>query len=181
MTAARWGIFLVSLGVIAPRLFGGDAPAASEVAGSQDPSGPAATAEPLSEESAFKNLSVTPGRLIGEGSNGRERSSSKVRRVILESFPYVPPAREKAAEDSSPILVRAQPAPVDADVVVLSKLEVTASAYERHLPAAMAAYRDPRPRNTTRFGTGVRQKDFGKVRASVTTILYVPVFFGLSW
>jgi len=65
--------------------------------------------------------------------------------------------------------------------VVMSKMEVTVSAYERNLPAAMANWRDPRPRNDSRFGTGMHQKDFGKMRASVVTILYVPIFFGLSW
>jgi hypothetical protein len=45
--------------------------------------------------------------------------------------------------------------------------------------------RSPRPpagpQNTTKFGTGMRQRDFGKVRVSTVTIFYIPIFIGASW
>ncbi|HEX2851820.1 MAG TPA: hypothetical protein VHO24_01185 [Opitutaceae bacterium] len=162
MTAARRGLFLLSLGLLLPRLFGGDSPA---------------TVDTSEAPPAVSGAAAT----ISSGENGRAKSSSKVRQAIVGSFSYNPSAREKAPEQSSPVLVSAQPVAVDPDVVVMAKLEVTSRAYERGLPSAIANWRDPSPQNNSRFGTGLHQKDFGKVRASMVTILYVPILVGISW
>jgi len=37
------------------------------------------------------------------------------------------------------------------------------------------------PQNHSKFGTGVHEKDIGKVRISAVTVLYVPIFVKLSW
>lgn len=130
-------------------------------------------------------MSVTPvlenASVIRSEESGHAKSSPTVRRAILAGFSYNPSAREKPPEQSSPALVQAQPTPADPDVVVMAKFEVAARPYERGLPTAIANWRDPGPQNNTRFGTGTRQKDFGKVRASVVTILYIPIAVGFSW
>src|SRR4051812_45566787 len=179
MTAGRYGIFLISLGMFEPRLFGGDASGSAAEVGlntftqrgdSPNPEGASAPSSPIDSNTPLTAMEPGPAK-----------ASSRVRRALLERFPYDPAARPKAAKEISPILVRAQPAPGDAEVVVMSQIEVTERVRERDLTAAIASWRDPGPRNDSRFGTGVHQKDLGKVRASVVTILYVPVFFGLSW
>ncbi len=70
---------------------------------------------------------------------------------------------------------------LDPEVVLMPKVEVTSRRFDRDLPAAIANWRPTGPQNHTKFGTGIRQKDFGKVRASVMTIFYIPVGVGLSW
>ena len=162
MTAARRGLFLVSLGLILPRLFGADSPAGAR--GPSEPRPPTASGATISSEES-----------------GPLKSSPNVRRAILEGFSYRTSAREKGPEEISPVLVAAQPKVVDPDVVVMAKFETTSRAYERGLPAAIANWRDPKPQNNSRFGTGLHQKDFGKVRASMVTVLYVPILVGFSW
>ncbi|MEO6567294.1 MAG: hypothetical protein ABIO94_00915 [Opitutaceae bacterium] len=173
MSALRWGSFLVSSGLmILPRLFGADAPAAADVSKSRAGS----------ENVSVENFTISRRPIVDGARSAQAKSSSSVRTTILEAFPYNPSARaEPRPEHTSPILLRSQPAPVDPEVVVMANFEVSARAYERGLPEAIANWRDPRPRNDAKFGTGTHQKDFGKVRASMVTILYVPIFFGLSW
>src|SRR3954466_10439510 len=123
MIVGRHGIFLISLGMVVPRLFGGDAPgSAAEVSprastprgASPNPEGASAPSSPINSNAPL--ITIEPGPA---------KSSSRVRRAVLESFPYDYVARPKAAEEISPILVRAQPAASDAEVVVMSQIEVT--------------------------------------------------------
>jgi hypothetical protein len=104
---------------------------------------------------------------------------SRFRRAVLDTHPYTPAARAEPLEESIPILLTRTRA--DPDVLLMPKFEVFADEVDRGLHEAILNYRDPRPINNTRFGTGLRQKDFGKVRAGVVTILYIPIMFGLSW
>lgn len=104
---------------------------------------------------------------------------SRFRRAVLDTHPYAPVARTEPEEESIPILLTRTRA--DPDVLLMPKFEVFADEFDRGLHEAILNYRDPRPINNTRFGTGLRQKDFGKVRAGVVTIFYIPVMFGLSW
>ncbi|MEO7414585.1 MAG: hypothetical protein ABIZ81_14645 [Opitutaceae bacterium] len=178
MTAVRWGLVLVSLGLILPRLLGGDAPATTDTSEPRVGSG---TVAPISKDASTSNLAIAPKPAISVGARGQAKSSAQVRAAVLEGFSYGSSVLEKRREQSSPVLVLAQPEPNDSDVVVMANFEVAARVYERGLPAAIANWRDPSPQNDGRFGTGMHQKDFGKVRASVVTILYVPILFGISW
>ena len=47
--------------------------------------------------------------------------------------------------------------------------------------ADIARWHSQAPQNHTRLGTGIRQKDFGKVRVTVPTLLYIPIGIGVSW
>ncbi|HEU5078819.1 MAG TPA: hypothetical protein VFT72_06380 [Opitutaceae bacterium] len=49
------------------------------------------------------------------------------------------------------------------------------------LAADIKKTRPLKAQSQVKYGTGVYQKDFGKVRASAMTILYVPVLVGVSW
>jgi hypothetical protein len=103
-----------------------------------------------------------------------------IRDAIRETFPYDPAAPK---ENTSSVLA-AEPSPQassDPSIIVLDKYNVRSRAFERDLPIAIQRWRPSGPQNKTKFGTGIRQKDFGKVRASMVTILYIPVMIGFSW
>lgn len=103
-----------------------------------------------------------------------------IRDAIRETFPYDPAAHK----ENSGSVAAAEPspqAPADPNVVLLDKYEVRSRAFERDLPIAIQRWRPSGPQNKTKFGTGIREKDFGKVRASMVTILYIPVLVGFSW
>lgn len=110
----------------------------------------------------------------------RARVRLLMRAAVTESFSYDGTAR---AETNPPVAadVPTRAAQTDPDVVVLDTFEVRTRAFDRDLPSAIKKWRPSGPQNNTRFGTGVREKDFGKVRASVVTILYIPVLVGFSW
>jgi hypothetical protein len=67
------------------------------------------------------------------------------------------------------------------EVVMLPKLTVNERPLPRDLGQDIARWRSKAPQNHSRFGTGIHEKDFGKVRASVSTIFYIPVSFGIRW
>lgn len=72
--------------------------------------------------------------------------------------------------------------PADApEAVALPTFEVEARALDRGLVTAMANARSPEPQKRGKFGTGVQEKDFGKVRAFTVTVLYIPIFVGVRW
>jgi hypothetical protein len=186
MTSTRWGFFVASLGLVLvpPPLIGGDSSTAAVSGESRTVAGTEPTLisdTSVSEHVSALNVPVPPGPVVGREQTSQAKSSAKVRRAVLEPFSYHPSAPQKSSEQSSPVLVLPQQEAAEPDVVVMAKFEVAARAYERGLPAAIANWRDPKPQNDSRFGTGIHQKDFGKVRASVVTILYVPIVFGISW
>jgi hypothetical protein len=82
---------------------------------------------------------------------------------------------EQAAADPQSSIVN------DPDTVYLPKFEVEDPPLPRGLAEAIAKSRFTGPQNKSRLGTGIREKDFGKVRASVVTVFYIPIFAGLSW
>ena len=68
------------------------------------------------------------------------------------------------------------------DTVVLDKMTVVGHADLSRLEKAINAPRRPDgPQNSSKFGTGIHERDFGKVRVSVVTILFIPVFISASW
>jgi hypothetical protein len=123
-------------------------------------------------------LLARPG-VPAQSAKSRTENRAQFLRAVLDTQPYAPIARAEPVEEISPILLtRAQAGP---DVLLMPKFEVFADEVDRGLHQAILNYRDPRPINNTRFGTGLRQKDFGKVRAGMVTIFYIPVMIGFSW
>jgi hypothetical protein len=110
---------------------------------------------------------------------GEIGARSEMRRAVVESFRYNPEMRQEIEELTASNLE--VPVPTDSDVVILEKFEVNERPVPRGLADAIAKARPLGPQNHSRFGTGIHQKDFGKVRFSAVTILYVPVFLQLSW
>jgi hypothetical protein len=103
-----------------------------------------------------------------------------IRDAIRETFPYDP----AAPKENTGSALAGEPSPQansDPNIIVLDNYNVRSRAFERDLPLAIQRWRPSGPQNKTKFGTGIRQKDFGKVRASMVTILYIPVLVGFSW
>jgi hypothetical protein len=103
----------------------------------------------------------------------------EIRRAIRESFQYSPVAQTSTEEPPAPIL--APEVKIDSDIIVLPKYEVRSRPLPRGLTEAIAKSRSFEPQNHSKFGTGIHEKDFGKVRFSAVTVLYIPVLVGLSW
>ena len=158
------------------RRAGGDtAVAATET----EPAIPVSDERPPAGTMAAANPPGNPTSSAGDRENGATKSSSFVRGALRASFPYDPDARRKVSEASGDD--PSAQATLDPAVVILPKVEVSSRVLDRRLPEAIANRRPPGPQNHSRFGTGIHEKDFGKVRASVVTILYVPVLIGISW
>ncbi|HEY0944529.1 MAG TPA: hypothetical protein VGD81_04650 [Opitutaceae bacterium] len=117
-------------------------------------------------------LCVATSLARGEGDKG-------IQRAIVESFPYNSNFRAENPETESP--QPTQPSDVDSEVVTLPEVEVRTHTFDRQLAAALENSQPLAPRNHTVLGTGIREKDFGKVRGHVATVFYVPVRFGISW
>lgn len=104
---------------------------------------------------------------------------SKLSQAIRDSFQYSPVAQtsteQQPAPDSLPEVKN------DAEIIVLPKYEVKSRPLPRGLTQAIAKARPLGPQNHSKLGTGIHEKDFGKVRVSAATVLYVPIFVGLSW
>jgi hypothetical protein len=110
---------------------------------------------------------------------GESGGHLEMRRAIFEGFRYNPEIRaqylEQAVPDQEPSVNN------DPDIIYLAKFEVRDRPLPRGLGDAILKARQTEPKNHSRFGTGIHEKDFGKVRASAVTLFYVPVFVGLSW
>lgn len=108
--------------------------------------------------------------------------SSVVSGALRESFRYDASIRAQAvpaaAADSSDA---ASATDDDSDVVLLPKMAVNERPLPRDLGADIARWRSQAPQNHTRLGTGIHQKDFGKMRVSVMTLFYIPIAVGASW
>ncbi len=178
MTSPRLGFILLLLAWAVPRLPGGDSPAIA-------PAEKESATTPLPDEPpTAKNTPAvnTPANPVPSGSGDESdeaKSRSILRSALHESFPYDPSARTKRPEQSS--VDQAAQGTDDSEIVVLPDVEVTSRVLDRGLTAAIANQKPTGPQNHSKFGTGIHEKDFGKVRASVITILYIPVGFGLSW
>lgn len=115
--------------------------------------------------------------LFAEDAAPRSRAS----RALLESFPYRPSPPPTVPKEQIPIPESTETN--DSDVIVLPQLDVHSLSprTERSLDRAVERSQMFAPVDTTRVGTGVRERDFGKVRATARTILYVPVALKFSW
>lgn len=111
-----------------------------------------------------------------------EETSARVRlrETLVKDFPFRAPTKP-AATQAAP--TEADAASADPEVVVLPQLDVhgvhprieraEARAIERSVTLA--------PADTVTLGTGLRERDIGKVRIGTTRILYVPVHLKISW
>ena len=177
MNAPRLGFILLSLALVGPRLVGGDSPA---IAVTEKENATPVTAEmPEAKSPPAVNPPANPVPPRSSGESGAAKSRSIVGSALRASFPYDPSVRAKSPESFT--ADQASQGALDPEVVLMPKVEVTSRRFDRDLPAAIANWRPTGPQNHTKFGTGIRQKDFGKVRASVMTIFYIPVGVGLSW
>jgi hypothetical protein len=100
-------------------------------------------------------------------------------RAILASFSYQPVMEEIDLNPVPPHLARA--ARADAEVFALPKFEVRSRRLDPRVASAIESARPLTPQKHTALGTGIRERDFGEIRAHVVTVLFVPVRFGISW
>lgn len=107
--------------------------------------------------------------------------SSVVSGALRESFRYDASLRAQAVQAASADSHDAASADDDSDVVLLPKMAVNERPLPRDLGADIARWRSQAPQNHTRLGTGIHQKDFGKVRVGVMTLFYIPIAVGASW
>lgn len=109
-----------------------------------------------------------------------------MRQALLREYRYTPEAPDATtasdATASSPT-PDARPTPTaESDAVILERITVVDTSEFRELEKTMRSPRPPRgPQNTRKFGTGIRERDLGKVRLSTVTIFYIPIFIGASW
>ena len=107
------------------------------------------------------------------------RSHSEMRSAMLEGFVFE--QKPKPIESTVVLVDRSSQAAVDPDTVVMEKMVV----YDRNLYWDLASdIKKGRPvhaQSHSKFGTGVYEKDFGKVRAACVTVLYIPIMVGISW
>ena len=69
-----------------------------------------------------------------------------------------------------------------ADPIVLETMSVVERSNHRQLSTAINSPRAPKaPQNVSKVGTGIHQRDFGKVRVSAVTLFVSPVLVGASW
>lgn len=106
-------------------------------------------------------------------------SRPELKRGALDGFSFEAPA--PPAQQNPPSASGASVPAGDSDVVAMDPLRVTTTFWDKDLAADIRKTRPLKAKSEAKLGTGVYQKDFGKVRASAVTILYVPVMVGFSW
>jgi hypothetical protein len=101
-----------------------------------------------------------------------------MKRRALAGFSFDVKAKPDATQERAP----EEPAEFrDPNVVQMETVQVTTSALDRDLAADVKKTKGLRGESHRKLGTGVVEKDFGKVRMSAVTILYVPILVGFSW
>jgi hypothetical protein len=63
----------------------------------------------------------------------------------------------------------------------MKKFEVTDRIINWDLTKDIMKTRPLRAKTVSKWGTGVHEKDFGKIRAFSVTVLYIPIMVGASW
>ena len=126
---------------------------------------PTTTTNPGNTTSRPSRLRVTPPNSVVSG-------------ALRESFHYDARLHAQAVKTGSDDDALSD---TDSDVVMLPKMAVNERPLPRELGADIARWHSQAPQNHTRLGTGIHQKDFGKVRVSVPTLLYIPIGIGVSW
>lgn len=112
---------------------------------------------------------------VGGESVGKVRESMKA--TMLREYRYAP---ESVIDRESTVVRYASD--YRTDPIVLDTMSVVERSNHRQLSAAINSPRAPKgPQNVSKFGTGIHERDFGKVRVSAVTIFFIPVLVGASW
>lgn len=108
-------------------------------------------------------------------------SAARSKHEALNGFAFVNATAPtpSAPTDDGPLIKAPTELSQDPEVVVMEELKVT-PLMDRDLGVDIKKTRPLKAASHVKFGTGVHEKDFGKIRASAVTILYVPVLFGFS-
>ncbi len=108
-----------------------------------------------------------------------ERSHPELRTAILREFVFVP--KPKPVDSENAPTAETTPSAADPDVIVLDKMVVYDHVLYRNLKTDMAKARPLAAQSHSKFGTGIHEKDFGRIRAYSVTILFIPILVGASW
>jgi hypothetical protein len=107
----------------------------------------------------------------------REKARESMKETMLREYRYAP----ETVTDRESTVVR-YASDYRTDPIVLDTMSVVERSNHRQLSAAINSPRPPKdPQNVSKFGTGIHQRDFGKVRVSAVTLFFIPVFVGASW
>jgi hypothetical protein len=204
MTLPHLGSLLLSLALVAPRLLGEEgeslesAPAPSEqtpatptAAGPSTktknpppflvPNPPSPGAAKTQEKPGGSQTRPSPADSLQPSRLRVNASVSVVSGALRESFRYDPTLHTQGPTSESSDSDTAMGDSADSAVVTLPKITVNERPLPRDLGADIARWRSQAPQNHSRFGTGVHEKDFGKVRVSVMTLFYIPIGAGVRW
>lgn len=102
-------------------------------------------------------------------------SHPELHRAALAGFTYSGTSEAVAAKTDE------DPSQDDPNIVRLRKMEITASKVDATLDMAIKKYAGSKPESQRALGTGVIERDFGKVRMDTITVLYIPLQIGFSW
>lgn len=125
---------------------------------------------------SFQLAVLALGASVAQGETGPH---PEIRQAILADFQYLLVVPEKGVDLIVPSLTR--PLESDSELMVLPKFEVRSPRLPEGLAEAITRSRPDGPQNDSKLGTGIHEKDFGKVRAFVATVLYIPISIGFSW
>jgi hypothetical protein len=107
------------------------------------------------------------------------RSHPELRNAMLEGFVFEP--KPKPVDGDVILVERTAQAVVDPDAVVMEKLIVSDRNLYWDLASDIKKGRPAHAQSHAKFGTGVYEKDFGKIRAFSVNVLYIPILVGVSW
>jgi len=110
-----------------------------------------------------------------EGSVSRQ----EIRFAMLDGFHFE--AKEISLADRNSPILKATENVAEPDAVVLEKMVVKGRRRYKDLSTDVGRASPLRAQSQSGFGTGIHEKDFGKIRAYSLTILYVPIQAGISW
>ena|GEM_PF-4950388 len=114
--------------------------------------------------------------LFGQGA---EQNHPELKSAALREFTYVP--RETAESAAHPPGRAGTVTTVNPDAVVMDEVRVESRFWDKDLVSDVQKTKRLKAHSETKWGTGVHEKDFGKIRASVVTVLYVPILVNASW
>lgn len=112
------------------------------------------------------------------GQDTAKETRSKIRRMILAEHPFVD--RSESAVPQEPLTKAVAETASDPNTIVMEKVTVEGSPFYRRLHADIKNASQLKAQSAPRLGTGMYQRDFGKIRASALTIFYVPVLVDIS-
>lgn len=140
------------------------------------PAAQAATRRMPQRLMCFLSALFVAGAVLGDDSPTPK--GTRMRHQALAGFSFDEQAKPEATQE----LAREEPTEFrDPNVVPMEAVQITTSALDRDLAADVKKTRSPHAESHRKLGTGVVEKDFGKVRMAAVTIFYVPILVGFSW